>query len=162
MREFLPRHAIAMAVPKPENKAENQSLTVADSISFAGNRHSQILFVREGGVQTDSGPAQTLFTKMLQAMSLSLESVLICSLAPTISTGELRAELAVLKLKTIIALGEFSAQKLLDQTIGLTELRNSPQSLGAVTVIPTFAPSTLLENPELKKQAWADLQKALV
>lgn len=166
MREFLPRNAIVMALSKAPPSPAPQDSKKAVSVSFSGNLQSNLLFVREGSVNSDSEAAQTLFSKMLQAMGLSLESVLIGCLDQAVSTEELRTQLSSLDLKTIITLGENSARKLLAETSPLAELRNRPQRVTLnqkqIHVIPTFAPANLLEKPELKKQAWADLQKALV
>jgi Uracil DNA glycosylase superfamily len=135
MRSFLPPHAIVMASRKPQSTA--------------------LLFISEPFTETE------LFTKMTQAMGLSPQSFQLITVNPSTTSKLLREELSSHHPKTVIAMGERPSRILLETESTLEELRLKPQHWGDVRVIPTYDPACLQQKPEFKKQAWADLQKAL-
>ena len=58
----------------------------------------------------------------------------------------------------IVAFGEKTAQRLLSTESTIQELRGHFHPYRGIKIMPTFHPSDLLKNPQLKREAWADLQ----
>ncbi len=56
----------------------------------------------------------------------------------------------------LVIMGNWSAQTLLGKR-GITRLRGQWAQAQGVPVLPMFHPTALLRNPELKREAWADL-----
>jgi DNA polymerase len=55
-------------------------------------------------------------------------------------------------------MGPLAAQVMLGTNKLLVRLRGRVHTYKAMPLIPTFQPSYLLKNPEMKKAAWVDLQ----
>jgi DNA polymerase len=70
----------------------------------------------------------------------------------------LRAQIAAIGPKVIVALGKFAAQTLLRDATPITRLRGRWMAYEGVKLMPTFHPAYLLRSPEEKKKAWEDLQ----
>jgi DNA polymerase len=73
----------------------------------------------------------------------------------------LRAQLAAIQPRVIVALGKFAAQTLLGETTAISRLRGRWFTYQGVKLMPTFHPAYLLRSPEEKKKAWEDLQLVL-
>ena len=78
----------------------------------------------------------------------------------------LHEQLALVRPKVIVALGNTAASALLDTKLGITKLRGQWKLYkGATLVMPTYHPSYLLraspQQVEAKKQAWEDLQAVM-
>jgi hypothetical protein len=43
----------------------------------------------------------------------------------------------------------------------LIQFQNHPERANHERILSTYSPRTLLKSPDLKKQAWSDLQKAI-
>ncbi len=148
----------------------------------AGNPEAELLFVGEGpGEEEDLqglpfvGKAGALLTKMIEAMGLSRERVYICNVVKCRPPGNrnpepdeiaacepvLRAQIAAVKPKVIVALGKFAAQTLLRESTPITRLRGSFREYCGVPLMPTFHPAYLLRNPAEKRAAWEDLQQVM-
>lgn len=93
-----------------------------------------------------------LFTKMVQAMRLGNRSHLIleCELAGKPQSVQQILQRYMEKVKTPFVV-------LLESKPG----KNGLQNLGPVKFLETYSPSYLLQNPNTKKLAWADLQKVM-
>jgi uracil-DNA glycosylase family 4 len=145
----------------------------------AGNPKAELVFVGEGpGEDEDDqgipfvGRAGQLLTKMIEAMGFERGEVYICNVVkcrpPDNRTPEpdevvacepfLRAQLASLSPKVIVALGRCAAQTLLRESAPLARLRGNWREYSGVPLMPTFHPAYLLRHPEEKKNAWLDLQ----
>jgi DNA polymerase len=74
----------------------------------------------------------------------------------------LRAQLATIQPKVILALGSFAAQTLLRTKEPIGKLRGRIFPYHSMLLIPTFHPAFLLRNPgqEYRRQAWEDLKLA--
>lgn len=157
----------------------------------AGNAQAELVFVGEGpGADEDRqgvpfvGRAGALLTKMIEAMKLSRDDVYICNVVKCrppnnrdpepdeveACEGFLRAQLAILRPKVIVALGRYAAQTLLRTRTPITRLRGTWQSYDlfgeGVPVMPTYHPSFLLReemDPKKvrKREAWSDLQQVM-
>ncbi len=144
-----------------------------------GNPRAELLFVGEGpGADEDQqgepfvGKAGQLLTKMIEAMGFRREDVYIANVVKCRPPGNrnpepdeiaacepfLRAQIAALSPRVIVALGKFAAQTLLRDPTPITKLRGRWSSYDGVKLMPTFHPAYLLRSPEEKKRAWEDLQ----
>jgi DNA polymerase len=153
-----------------------------------GNPEAKLAFVGEApGADEDAqgapfvGRAGQLLDKMIAAMGLSPErDVYICNIIkcrppenrrPTTEETAtcipyLHQQLAAVRPKVIVALGNTSVQALLGTTLGITKLRGQFKMYKSgdtsSLVMPTYHPSYLLrpsaQQLEAKRQAWEDLQ----
>jgi len=147
-----------------------------------GNPHAELVFVGEGpGADEDAqgipfvGKAGQLLTKMIEAMGFTRDEVYICNVVKCRPPGNrnpepdeieacepfLKAQLASIRPKAIVALGKFAAQTLLRDSTPITRLRGSWRSYEGIPLMPTFHPAYLLRSPHEKKHAWADLQQVM-
>ncbi|MEO6576010.1 MAG: uracil-DNA glycosylase [Polyangiaceae bacterium] len=158
------------------------------TVFFRGNPEAALCFVGEApGADEDEqgipfvGRAGQLLDKMIGAMGLVPErDVYICNIIkcrppenrkPTPEESAtcipyLHEQLALVKPKVIVALGNTAAAALLDTKLGITKLRGQFKLYrGTTLVMPTYHPSYLLrpspQQAEAKKQAWDDLQAVM-
>jgi DNA polymerase len=148
----------------------------------SGNPRAELVFVGEGpGAEEDQqgipfvGAAGQLLTKMIEAMKFSRDTVYICNVVKCrppdnrnpdpdeIQACEpfLKAQLASIQPKVIVALGKFAAQTLLRDTTAITRLRGQWRMYEGIPLMPTFHPAYLLRSPDEKKKAWMDLQEVM-
>jgi len=59
----------------------------------------------------------------------------------------------------ICALGLSAAQALLRTKASMTSMRGRTFEYHGIPLIPTYHPAALLRNPNLKREAWVDLQR---
>lgn len=153
------------------------------SIVFgSGNPRAELMFVGEGpGADEDAqgvpfvGPAGELLTKMIVAMGYSRDEVYICNVVkcrpPNNRNPEpdeiqacepfLKAQIAAVRPKAIVALGKFAAQTLLRDPTSITRLRGQWRKYEGIPLMPTFHPAYLLRTMAAKKEAWSDLQQVM-
>jgi DNA polymerase len=133
-----------------------------------GDPNAEWLFVGESSGTEESlhsepfiGQAGKLLDNMLAAMQLRRgqnvfmahvlnEAVLQCE-------PHLKEQVALVKPKLIVALGQFAAQCLLQSNAPMADLRGRVHQYHDVPVIVTFHPADLLQRPEDKPRAWDDL-----
>lgn len=148
----------------------------------SGNPRAELVFVGEApGAEEDRqgvpfvGAAGQLLTKMIEAMKFNRDDVYICNVAKCRPPGNrnpepdeitacepfLKAQLASLRPKVIVALGKFAAQSLLRDATPITRLRGQWRSYEGVPLMPTFHPAYLLRSPQEKKLAWMDLKEVM-
>lgn len=144
-----------------------------------GNPEAHLVFVGEApGADEDAqgepfvGKAGQLLTKMIEAMGYAREDVYICNILKCRPPGNrnpepdeiekcepfLKAQLAALRPRVIVALGKFAAQCLLRDDTPISRLRGTFRSYEGIQLMPTFHPAYLLRDPSKKKEAWADLK----
>ncbi len=147
-----------------------------------GNPKAELVFVGEGpGAEEDAqgvpfvGAAGQLLTKMIEAMGLRREDVYICNVVKCRPPGNrdpepeeieacepfLKAQLAAIQPRAIVALGRFAVQTLLRDKTPITRLRGTWRELGGIRLMPTFHPAYLLRYPSEKRRAWSDLQQVM-
>jgi uracil-DNA glycosylase len=148
-----------------------------------GDPAAELMFVGEGpGADEDAsgrpfvGRAGQLLTKMIEAIDLKREDVYIANVVKSRPPGnrapeadEVKAcipflfrQIAAIRPKLIVALGNPAMQALLDTKIGITKMRGQLQDYPRVPdikVLPTFHPAYLLRSPDKKREAWEDLKK---
>ena len=118
------------------------------------------------------GAAGQLLTKILAAIQLTREDVFICNVLKhrppgnrnpmpdevTACSPYLFRQFELIKPKTILALGTFAAQTLLQTKLGIGTLRNQVHRFHGVPLIVTYHPAALLRNPSWKRPTWEDVQ----
>jgi uracil-DNA glycosylase len=145
-----------------------------------GNPKSDLLFIGEApGANEDAegrpfvGRAGQLLNKIIEAIGLKREDVFIGNVnrcrppgnrQPTLSEANtckqfLLREIAVVRPKIIVVLGNTATQNLLDTKVGIGKLRGSFQDYYGVKVMPTFHPAYLLRDPTKKRETWEDMKK---
>jgi DNA polymerase len=144
-----------------------------------GNPNAHLVFVGEApGADEDAqgepfvGKAGQLLTKMIEAMGYARQDVYICNILKCRPPGNrnpepdeiakcepfLKAQLAALRPRVIVALGKFAAQCLLRDDAPISRLRGNFRSYEGIQLMPTFHPAYLLRDPSKKKEAWSDLK----
>lgn len=128
------------------------------------------------------GPAGQLLTKIIEAMGLSREQVYIGNImnwrpdpGTPMRTGNrnpneremayclpyLRAQLAIVQPKVIVALGNTAINGLVEseKPLGVTKVRGTWLDFEGVPLMPTYHPSYLLRNSTqaAKRQVWEDM-----
>lgn len=110
---------------------------------------------------------------MLAAIDLKREEVYICNVlkcrppdnrTPLPDEVErcrpyLEQQIALVKPALICALGLSAAQALLRTKASMTSMRGRTFEYLGIPLIPTYHPAALLRNPNLKRDAWVDLQR---
>lgn len=148
-----------------------------------GNPKAELMFVGEApGADEDAsgrpfvGRAGQLLTKMIEAIEFKREDVYIANTVKSRPPGnrnpepdETRAcipfvfrQIAVIRPKLIVTLGNPATQGLLETKIGITRIRGTFQDyprIAGIKVLPTFHPAYLLRSPDKKREAWEDLKK---
>ncbi len=144
-----------------------------------GNPSPELMFVGEGpGADEDVqgepfvGRAGQLLTKMIEAMGFSRAEVYIANVVKCRPPGNrdpepdeieacepfLKAQIAALRPRVVVALGRFAVQTLLRDATPISRQRGRWREYEGVKLMPTFHPAYLLRNPAEKKPAWDDLQ----
>jgi len=144
-----------------------------------GNPKAELMFVGEGpGADEDAqgepfvGKAGQLLTKMIEAMGFRREEVYIANVVKCRPPGNrdpepdeiescepfLKAQIAAIGPRVIVALGRFAVQTLLRDGAPISRQRGKWRAYEGVRLMPTFHPAYLLRNPPEKKKAWDDLQ----
>ena len=105
-------------------------------------------------------------------MQLKREDVYICNIVKCRPPGNrnpepdeveacirfVKQQIAVIKPKVIVTLGNVPTQNLLGTKAGITKLRGEWQEYEGIPVMPTFHPSYLLRSPGEKGKAWDDIK----
>lgn len=141
-----------------------------------------ILFVGEGpGADEDSlgrpfvGEAGRLLDKMIEAMGYKREAVFIANIVKcrppdnrpprpeemTACVPYLKAQIALIQPKIIVALGKTAVQGLLQEEVAITKFRGTWCKYEGIDLMPTYHPAFLLRSPGHKGEAWADLKAVL-
>lgn len=145
-----------------------------------GNQTANLMFVGEApGADEDAqgrpfvGRSGQLLTKIIEGIGLKREDVFIGNInrcrppgnrQPTLPEAHtcrpfLMREIAVVKPKIIVVMGNTAMKNLLDTKEGITKLRGEFQDYFGVKVMPTFHPAYLLRDPTKKREVWEDMKK---
>jgi uracil-DNA glycosylase len=149
-------------------------------VHTTGNFAADLMFVGEApGANEDAegvpfvGRAGELLNKIIQSIGLKREDVLVGNVnrcrppgnrTPTLPEAHtcrpfLKREIAVVRPKVIVVLGNTATQNLLDTKVGITKLRGEFQDYFGINVMPTFHPAYLLRDPSRKREVWEDMKK---
>ena len=145
-----------------------------------GVENPLVLVVGEGpGADEDAtglpfvGKAGVLLDKMLAA--IQLDRAKNCYIANVVKCrppqnrnpepeeqaacfGFLEAQIHILKPRMILCMGKIAAEKLLDRPLPITREHGNFFEYNGIPLMPTYHPSALLRNEELKRPAWEDLK----
>jgi len=145
-----------------------------------GNLAADLMFVGEApGANEDAegvpfvGRAGELLNKIIAGIGLKREDVFVGNVnrcrppgnrTPTLPEAHtcrpfLKREIAVVRPKVIVVLGNTATQNLLDTKVGITKLRGEFQDYFGISVMPTFHPAYLLRDPSKKREVWEDMKK---
>ena len=145
-----------------------------------GNINSPIMLIGEGpGYQEDLtgiafvGPAGQLLNKMLSAINLDRQKVYICNIVKcrppknrnphedemAACMDYLRMQYIIQKPKYVLLLGSIACKNILGKDFSIMKEHGVSRVMKGTLFMPTFHPSALLRNEELKKPAWEDLKK---
>lgn len=149
-------------------------------VHSTGNLQADLMFVGEApGADEDAqgfpfvGRAGQLLTKIIEAIGMTREEVFIGNInrcrppgnrQPTPEESEtckpyLLREIAVVRPKVVVVMGNTATQNLLNLKTGITKLRGNFQEYFGVKVMPTFHPAYLLRDPHKKREVWEDMKK---
>jgi DNA polymerase len=149
-------------------------------VHSTGNRQADLMFVGEApGADEDAqgepfvGRAGQLLTKIIEAIQMKREDVFIGNINRCRPPGNraplpdetvackpfLLREIAVVKPKVIVVMGNTAMKNLLDTKEGITKIRGIFQDYFGVKVMPTFHPAYLLRDPSKKREVWEDMKK---
>ncbi len=149
-------------------------------VHSTGNLRADLMFVGEApGANEDAegvpfvGRAGQLLNKIIESIGLKREDVFVGNVnrcrppgnrTPTQAEANvckqfLLREIAVVRPKVIVVLGNTATQNLLETKVGITKLRGEFQDYFGVKVMPTFHPAYLLRDPSKKRETWEDMKK---
>ena len=148
-------------------------------VNSIGNPSAELMFIGEApGADEDEkgepfvGRAGRLLTKIIEAIDLKREDVFIGNInrcrppdnrRPQLDEAEvckpfLLREIAVVRPRVIVVLGNTACQNLLDTKVGITRLRGKFLDYHGIKVMPTFHPAYLLRDPRKKREVWEDMK----
>ena len=151
-------------------------------VNTHGNRNARLMFVGEApGADEDAqgkpfvGRAGQLLTKMIEAMGMKREDVIIGNVnrcrppgnrQPTLEEAAicrpfLFREIAAIQPQVIVVMGNTALRNLLEVREGITRVRGKFQDFRGIKVMPTFHPAYLLRDPSKKREAWEDLKMVM-
>ena len=149
-------------------------------VHTTGNFNADLMFVGEApGADEDAqgepfvGRAGQLLNKIIESIGMRREDVAIGNInrcrppgnrKPTIQEAHtcrpfLIREIAVIRPKVIVVLGNTALHNLLDTKTGITQMRGIFHDYYGVKVMPTFHPAYLLRDPHKKREVWEDMKK---
>ncbi|MGZ8245236.1 uracil-DNA glycosylase [Methylomagnum sp.] len=156
--------------------------TRTQTVFGVGNREAKWMFIGEApGEQEDLqgepfvGRAGLLLNEMIRALGLKREEVYIANVlkcrppknrdpAPEEAAsceGYLKAQLAWVKPKIIVAVGRIAAQNLLKTGTPIGKLRGQVHTYEHIPLVVTYHPAYLLRSQTEKRRAWEDLKLAV-
>lgn len=148
-------------------------------VHTTGNYNADLMFIGEApGKDEDEqgepfvGRAGQLLNKIIEAIGMTRSEVAIGNInrcrppanrAPTLPEAHacrpfLLREIAAIRPKVIVVLGNTALHNLLDTKVGITKVRGKFQDYFGVKVMPTFHPAYLLRDPHKKKEVWEDMK----
>lgn len=149
-------------------------------VHTTGNFNADLMFVGEApGADEDEqgfpfvGRAGQLLTKIIEGIGLRRDDVCIGNINRCRPPGNrqplpaetaacrpfLLREVAVIRPKVIVVLGNTATQNLLSIKTPISKLRGNFQEYFGVKVMPTFHPAYLLRDPHKKREVWEDMKK---
>lgn len=162
-----PRQAeqVAPRGERPERAAQQPKPPVEREIpespcQAVGNPKGRMVLVMKG--EGFAGAAGELLGKIIQAMGFATSDVCLLSFAGVAPTREtLLRQITAVGPELVVALGEETAQLLLQSGDGIAKLRGKFHDLGGVPLMPTLHPEAMLEDPALKRQVWSEMQQVM-
>lgn len=149
-------------------------------VNTHGNPNARLMFVGEApGADEDAqgkpfvGRAGQLLTKMIEAMGMKREDVIIGNVnrcrppgnrQPTLEEAAvcrpfLFREISAVRPEVIVVMGNTALRNLLEIRAGISSVRGKFHDFRGIKVMPTFHPAYLLRDPSKKRETWEDLKK---
>ncbi len=144
-----------------------------------GSLRARLMFIGEGPGATEDetgrpfvGPAGQLLDKMLAAIGIAREEVYIANIVKCRPPGNadprpeyaeqcigyLREQVRFIHPRVIALLGRIAVQNLLKVQSGIGRIHGQVYERKGFFFVPTYHPSALLRNPDLKRAAWEDFK----
>jgi len=118
------------------------------------------------------GPTGDLLNRILSSIGLSRANAYLTNIVKYISAGDeltpelvkfftpfVWRELAVVKPKIVLLLGNTPTKALLNTKQPISKVRGEFHELNGLTFMPTFNPAYLLRDPTKKREVWEDIKK---
>ncbi|MCH7554457.1 MAG: uracil-DNA glycosylase [Proteobacteria bacterium] len=158
--------------------------TAANTVIRDGNPEARLMVIGEApGAEEDRrglpfvGPAGKLLDRMLAAIGLDRETVLITNIVFWRPPGNrnptadeiaaclpfARRQIELVRPRVLVPVGGIAAKTLFETSEGITRLRGkwreftSPGLSSPIAAMATFHPAYLLRQPLQKREAWRDL-----
>ncbi len=156
--------------------------TRTQTVFGSGSFNADWMFIGEAPRQDEElegqpfvGQAGKLLTEMVRAIGLQKKDVYITNIlkcrlpsnrdpkSDEIKSCQayLQRQIELVKPKIILAVGQTSAQTLLNSNGSLSKLRGKTHQLNGIPLIIVFHPAYLLRSLLEKRKAWQDLQLAI-
>ena len=140
-----------------------------DYITSEGNYNSNIIFIGAMNLSNDSfsGKSGNLLDKILAAINLTRKDIFILNInCKSLDENDLLGidkfrfclieKIKYNSPKIVVALGEMVGKILIDNDSDLSNMRNNIFKYENSDIIVTYDTCTLINQPELKKEAWED------
>lgn len=118
------------------------------------------------------GPTGNLLNRILAAIGLNRSDTYLTNIVKIISQGDeltqeiikfstpfVWRELAVVKPKVVLLLGNTPTKALLNTKKPISQVRGEFQEINGMMLMPTFNPAYLLRDPTKKREVWDDVRK---
>ncbi len=117
------------------------------------------------------GPTGDLLNRILASIGLNRANAYLTNIVKYISAGDeltpelikfftpfVWRELAVVKPKVVLLLGNTPTKALLNTKQPISKVRGEFHQLSGLTFMPTFNPAYLLRDPTKKREVWDDIK----
>jgi uracil-DNA glycosylase family 4 len=152
-----------------------------NTVPGEGNPLARLMCVGEGPGETEDrtgrpfvGKAGDLLSEILAAIELPREAVFIANVVKcrppqnrkplpdeaAACLPYLRAQIALIRPKVLLALGATAAEALLGARRSLGDMRGQVHRFDGIPLVVTYHPAALLRNPNWKKPTWDDVRIA--
>lgn len=118
------------------------------------------------------GPSGDLLNRILASIGLNRSNAYLTNIVKYISAGDeitpelmkfftpfVWRELAVVKPKIVLLLGNTPTKSLLNTKQPISKVRGEFHEVNGLTFMPTFNPAYLLRDPTKKREVWEDLKQ---
>jgi DNA polymerase len=144
-----------------------------------GEPNSMIAIVGESPGPPDAdaekpfqGPTGDLLNRILASIGLNRSNAYLTNIVKYISAGDeitpelmkfftpfVWRELAVVKPKVVLLLGNTPTKSLLNTKQPISKVRGEFQEINGLKFMPTFNPAYLLRDPTKKREVWEDMKR---
>ena len=118
------------------------------------------------------GPTGDLLNRILASIGLNRANTYLTNIVKYISAGDeitpelikfftpfVWRELAVVKPKVVLLLGNTPTKALLNTKQAISKVRGEFQEINGLKFMPTFNPAYLLRDPTKKREVWEDIKR---
>lgn len=141
-----------------------------------GNETAEIMFIGEGICKDENelsnDKAWKLLNQAFLGVGLNVDDVYFANIVKCISSNNkipekeevvacmnyLRNQVLIIKPKIIVLLGNVALKNILGEEYGITSVRGNWIEKKGIFYMPTFHPTALIKNENLKIDFWRDLK----